>query len=324
MEQSPLLPARREPRRAHASTLAGFVAWQPFGRTGIAQVRSAKSSKCREKTGVRRPARCEPVGSADLGERSRLAAASPAKIAKTAEKQPACSRHRFCKTRAPLPPSRPLTPQVRRPGGGQNAEIIERNKPRDEIQPANLLDRFPIPQVEPRSQALPGTALARGPASSSLDHAGRDRAAEPRGQCVPRRSWGTRDSGALGPTSSSGRRAGARRFYRLTPLWPKWQRANCRAKNGQMQRENGTRCCRAPHSGAWPRRRRAQNAAHELACNCENGPRKPAGCEFRVFSRWLKTGSRRCGERAHCAGLEARNCRIVRGIRLSERSERPH
>ena len=51
----------------------------------------------------------------------------------------------------------------------------------------------------------------------------------------------------------------------LTAVWPKSHEANCEPKNEQLQRENGTGFRRGVHSGAWPARRRAQNAGRELA-----------------------------------------------------------
>ena len=94
--------------------------------------------------------RCgEPVRSPPRDECHMLSRAGAAKNHKRAEEMAAFLRHRLRKGCAPPAILRPSTPQVRRLGGGDNGEILERNEPRDEIRAANLLTLTSIAQVAP-------------------------------------------------------------------------------------------------------------------------------------------------------------------------------
>jgi hypothetical protein len=91
----------------------------------------------------------EPVRSPTPGGRLNWPWASGATKHKTSEELAAFSRCCFRNPCGSFSILRTRSAQVRRLGGGRNAEIFERNEPRDENRRANLLYRSSIAQVPP-------------------------------------------------------------------------------------------------------------------------------------------------------------------------------
>jgi hypothetical protein len=103
----------------------------------------------------------EPVRSAVQGHCLKWLRASAAKNHKTAEKLATLSPRCFRNPCGRLSILRTRTAQVRRLGGGPNAESLERNEPREENRRANLLYRSSIAQVPPPPRSAPQSKSAQ-------------------------------------------------------------------------------------------------------------------------------------------------------------------